>query len=70
MVAQERLTEPRITLERLLEKPRSFSNLPVFLDINGSPPTSSNCPLFRANNEKKTTRNQKFEIYFSKFELG
>ena len=35
MVAQERLTEPRVTIEWLLAKPRSFSNLPAFSDLNG-----------------------------------
>ena len=35
MVAHETLTEPRVTMEWLLAKPRSFSNLPVFLDLNG-----------------------------------
>ena len=30
VVAHERLTEPRVTMEWLLAKPRSFSNLPVF----------------------------------------
>ena len=35
MVAPERLTEPRVTIERFLAKPRSFSNLPAFLDLNG-----------------------------------
>ena len=36
MEAQERLTEPRFTFERLLAKPRTLPNLPVFLDLNGS----------------------------------
>ena len=35
MVAHERLTEPLVTMERVLEKPRSLSNLPAFLDLNG-----------------------------------
>ena len=35
MVAHERLTEPRITMEGLLAKPRSFSNFPAFLDLDG-----------------------------------
>ena len=35
MVVRERLTEPRVTIEGLLAKPRSFSNLPAFLDVNG-----------------------------------
>ena len=26
---------PRVTMERLLAKPRSFPNLPAFLDLNG-----------------------------------
>ena len=30
VVAHERLTEPRVTMECLLAKPRSFSNLPTF----------------------------------------
>ena len=35
LVAHERLTEPRVTIEWLLAKPRSFPNLPAFLDLNG-----------------------------------
>ena len=35
MVTHERLTEPRVTLEGLLARPRSISNLPVFKDPNG-----------------------------------
>ena len=35
MVTHERLTEPRVTMEWLLAKPRSSSNLPTFLDLNG-----------------------------------
>ena len=35
MVAHERLTEPRVIMKGLLAKPRSFSNLPVFLNLNG-----------------------------------
>ena len=35
MVAHERLAEPRVTMEWLLVKPRSLSNLPAFLDLNG-----------------------------------
>ena len=35
MVARARLTEPRVTMEWLLAKPRSFSNLPAFLDLHG-----------------------------------
>ena len=31
MVAHERLSEPRVTKESLLAKPRSILNLPVFL---------------------------------------
>ena len=34
-VTHERLTEPRVTMEWLLAEPRSFSNLPVFLNLNG-----------------------------------
>ena len=36
MVAHERLTEPRVTIDWLLAKPRIFSNLPAFLDLSGS----------------------------------
>ena len=36
VVAHERLTEPRVTKEWLLAKPRSCSNLPVFLNLNGT----------------------------------
>ena len=32
-MAHERLTEPRVTMESLLVKLRSFSNLPAFLDL-------------------------------------
>ena len=35
VVAHERLTEPRASMKWLLGKPRSFSNLPAFLDLNG-----------------------------------
>ena len=35
VVAFERLPEPRVTIEWLLAKPRSFSNLPAFLDLYG-----------------------------------
>ena len=41
MVANERLTEPGITMEGLLVKLRSFSNLPAFLDLNFFNGTSS-----------------------------
>ena len=34
-VAHGRLTEPRATKEWLPAKPRSLSNLPAFLDLNG-----------------------------------
>ena len=36
VLAYERLTESRVTMKWLLAKPRSFSNLPVFLNLNGS----------------------------------
>ena len=36
MVAHETLTEPRVTIEWLFAKPRSFSNLPAFFNLNGS----------------------------------
>ena len=36
VVAHETLTEPRVTIELLLAKPRTFSNLPAFLDFNGT----------------------------------
>ena len=36
MVAYERLSELRVTMEWLLAKPRSFSNVPAFLDLNGN----------------------------------
>ena len=35
VVAHERLTEPRVTMEWLLAKLGSFSNLPAFLYLNG-----------------------------------
>ena len=35
VVAHERLTESRGTIEWLLAKSRRFSDLPVFLDLNG-----------------------------------
>ena len=34
--AHERLIEPQVTMQWLLAKPRSFSNIPAFLDINGN----------------------------------
>ena len=34
MVTHERLTEPRVIMKWLLAKPRSFSNLPAFHDLN------------------------------------
>ena len=34
--SHERLTEPHVTMDWLFGKPRSFSNLPAFLDLNGS----------------------------------
>ena len=33
-MALKRVTEPRVTIERLLSKPRSFSNLPAFLALD------------------------------------
>ena len=36
MVAHERLTEQRATIDWLLAKPRSFKNLPPILDLNGT----------------------------------
>ena len=33
MVSHERLAEPLVTMKWLLAKPRSFSNLPAFLDL-------------------------------------
>ena len=36
VVVHERLTEPRVTIEWLLIKPKSFENLPAFLDLNDS----------------------------------
>ena len=36
VVARERLSELRVTMEWLLAKPRSISNLPAFLDLNGN----------------------------------
>ena len=44
VVAHERLTEPRVTMEWLLAKPRSFWNLPAFSDLNGS---FYNCRLIK-----------------------
>ena len=41
-MALERLTEPRVTMEGLIAKPRSFSNLPAFLDLNGMKNNSMN----------------------------
>ena len=35
MVTHERLTAPRVTIELLLAKPRSFLNLHAFLELNG-----------------------------------
>ena len=36
VVAHERLAKLRVTMKLLLAKPRSFLNLPAFLDLNGS----------------------------------
>ena len=36
MAAHEKLIEPRVTMDLLPAKPRSLSNLPAFLDYNGS----------------------------------
>ena len=36
MVSHERLTEPRVTIESLLAKPRSVSDLPAFLGLKGT----------------------------------
>ena len=36
MVTHERLIEPLVTIEWLLAKPRSFSNLPACLDLDGT----------------------------------
>ena len=35
MLAHERLIETRVTMVRLLAKPRSISNIPAFSDLNG-----------------------------------
>ena len=35
-MAHERLTEPRFTIKRLLQKPSSVSDLPAFLGPNGT----------------------------------
>ena len=40
-----RFTEPHVTIERLLANPSSFSNLPAFLDLNGSVYALSNFRL-------------------------
>ena len=42
MVVHERLTEPRVKIEKLLAKLRRFSNLPAFLDLNGKKTKISN----------------------------
>ena len=34
--AHERLIEPQVTMQWLLAKPMSFSNIPAFLDLNGN----------------------------------
>ena len=36
LMAHERLTVPRVKMEWLLAKPRSFSNLPAFVDLDGT----------------------------------
>ena len=36
VVVPERLSEQHVTTELLLAKPRSFSNLPAFLDLDDS----------------------------------
>ena len=35
MVAHAKLTEPLVMANDLLAKPRSFSNIPAFLDLDG-----------------------------------
>ena len=39
-MAHERLTEQRVTIDRLLAKSRTFSNLPAFLDFNSQGPVA------------------------------
>ena len=46
MVAQERLPEPRFTMERLLPKGNSLSDLPAFLGPNGKTLKFSSILLF------------------------
>ena len=61
-----RLTEPRAAIERLLAKARSFTNLPVFLDLNGRPRNHKNWDIlgikFRAGKPKKIKKVDIFEI--------
>ena len=46
VVAHERLTEPCVTMESLLAKLRSFSNLPAFLDLHDTITRMNNIPEF------------------------
>ena len=44
-MSHERLTEPRVTIESLLAKPRSVSDLPAFLGLKGTLGESSRAML-------------------------
>ena len=49
MVARERLTEPRVTMKWLVAKPRSFTNFPAFLDLNGTVSNLTRRAVFSMN---------------------
>ena len=49
VLAPETLTKPRVIIEWLLVKPRSFSNFPVFLDLNGRYNLLYRYPVLSAN---------------------
>ena len=72
MVAHERLTEPRVTKECLLAKPRSFLNIHAFLYLNGSILSlkQSVKTLKSYNGEPVSARNQKFNSDQKLFRLG
>ena len=53
-MAHERLTQSRVTIECVLAKPRSFSNLPAFSDLTGRI-----ISLKRQKNFRKTVNTQR-----------
>ena len=71
MVTPERLTEPRVTMKRLLAKPRNFSNLPAFQDLNGRPFYAVLVRTYRIFSMKfllKISLKRRFWMTFKRFE--